>query len=123
MVNMNKQQKKYAVERVTRIQSDKIKEIDDECKRKELCANEKWQLIRDGKVKMKPISQLYSDEYLYNCYDFSAFEQKEHREAERKQRIKKVMDRANALRDEIMLGDRIDLWVQIEINKFVYEKY
>lgn len=65
---MNAQQKKYLVERVSKILNEKFKEVEEKYPRKLYTFEEKYNLIKEGKAKLKGYTA-YSRS-LYEAYEY-----------------------------------------------------
>lgn len=110
---MNQQQKNYIKKRITEIREHKLSTLRNDLtiKAVSLSNRERIDLIRLGKVKMRPSTELnrcneYSLNSLTTVFDFSKYETKaSFNQAKFNERAAKLRAEANRIVDQIMLGD------------------
>ena len=110
---MNQLQRTYIKRRVEGILAEKIAEsrVKFTAKSKMLTNQERIQMIRAGKVKMKSEKDLlsagnYGSLYINTIYDFSKFEVKGGLDqAAHSKHTKKLKAKANEICDTVMIGD------------------
>lgn len=101
---MNRDECKYVAKRITELTDRKAAVIRAEYRDEELTKDKKFTLIKEGKVKMLPFSELYPTMYLYQCYDFDAYKTEPDYE-KREKRIEILLSEADQLKDIIILGN------------------
>jgi hypothetical protein len=120
---MNQTQKNYIKNRVVAIKRAKEMEIRKKytTEGKSLTGVEMISLIRNGKVKMLPESEVkvhYNGGYINSIFDFSKYVTKQKfAKANYDAEMKKLNKLANRLLDEVMLGDceaALDMIAELE---------
>ncbi len=104
---MNTHEKKYLMQRLGTIKGKKMSEINKELPEvRGLNAEEKVNLIRQGKVPFKMPKEISIYTSLYPCFDYSAFEPDNTEvTAERERRVSLLDKELCRLEDTIMLGE------------------
>lgn len=105
---MNKDQRKYALDRVTAITNAKLEKLKEvhKAERRVLTAKERAALVRSGKVKLKPeCTEIGEYDRYWVYWDFSKYEQREVVKPSYQPAADKVNAEAQTIRDKIMLGD------------------
>lgn len=106
---MNQRQREYALGRIESIRAAKCAAVisDNTTPAVKLTDLEKWELIKSGKVVIKPFEDLSSYcPYLYNSYNFRAFEAEAIKDSAKiKVEVEVIEKKARKLKDCIMLAD------------------
>lgn len=107
---MNQQQKKYLLNRVDSICSQKRKEAKEKYKLEVKTLNnvEKYDLLKKGKVPLQDVSKItiYRSSSLDVFFDFSKFEQRNSYDLEKLNAADtKILKEETKIKDKIMLGD------------------
>lgn len=104
---MNQKQREYAIERVRALRGKRILALKEKyiTPAKRLSRQEKFELVRSGKVKVRNENEDFAPHYWVDLFDFSKFEA----EAKAHPKFDEFVDaekaRAQKVIDEIMLGD------------------
>jgi len=106
---MNWQQKSYTLKRIEQIAFDKVNDakIKYTVNGVSLKNTEKWDLIKSGKVVMKPkavVASRYHDN-LDDFFDFSKYEFRTYVQEEFETVHEKIMKLARNAKDTVVLGD------------------
>jgi hypothetical protein len=118
---VNKDQRKYALERISNITRRKVREA-EECLTSlavYLEAEEMLRLVRDGKVKFREFidpEAYYLKDVLREVFDFSGYEQKKSVDPALDKEVARIKQQAAQIEDEIMLGDATE--ALDKINQF-----
>lgn len=116
---MNQEQKRYALNRINEVKSQKIGEAREKFRIKavRLSYEERFNLIYAGKVKLLPRTEISQYTDLSNAYDFSKYETPDGFKPPFIEVEKTINKLSNDARDQIMLGDcaeAIELIKQLE---------
>lgn len=109
---MNQHQKNYALNRIEGLRNIKLQQAENKFTIKEvkLLDREKYELIKNGKVKLFPFEIIHNNNYrnpdLYPSYDFSKLEKPSSLNDYEFNKIStKVNEISQKAKDQIMLGD------------------
>jgi len=114
---MNKQEKQYAVNRIDSMAAEKCAAIKAKNTVKGVCFSgaQRLKAFRDGKFKIKSDAKeigRYTD--LCNVVEFTEEREDEVNESKVKAESQKVMDEAQRIKDQMMLGDATEALKMIE---------
>jgi hypothetical protein len=103
---LDKQQVKRLEDKLHSIMSEKLRKID----RKYLSSKEKYNLIKKGKVKLKPLSEIDVFDNMQNFFDFNAYENHKLYEDTRK----KLQAEKDRILDVAIFGEAGEVLAMIE---------
>lgn len=104
---MTHNQKVYALKRIDELKKEKESEARKKftVESRYISLEEKYKLVKSGKVKLLPLSQFKNYTDFVDAYDFSAYENEGYLKEEYKTVMEKVTSMSTKAKDQIMLGD------------------